>query len=123
MSSLPFIIASEDSLQATMKLLNNLLTAIAVSAVSAREAAVYYFPQDASLQGDASITPKVTPATARWLFANRLHLSQYYDLSGADASSLEKLSAIRGGKTYLFGKDAGDRVLLIVESIQDAQGK
>ena len=71
-------------------------------------------------------TPSISPNTARLLFAQRLGLSQYHSLEGADESTLHILNAYGGKQQQLFTHEehtrSNDRFLLIVEGITKPEG-
>ena len=109
-----------------MKLIVGLLwagTALEASLVSA-EALVY--TSDASPLPSKESLPSISPSTARLLFAQRLGLSQYHSLEGADETTLDVLNIYGGKQQQIFAHEERtrsiDRILLIVDGVANPEG-
>ena len=108
-----------------MKLIACLLwagTALEASLVSA-EAFVY--TSDASPLPSKESLLSISPHTARLLFAQRLGLSQYHSLEGADETTLDILNTYGGKQQQIFAHEERtrsiDRILLIVDGVANPE--
>lgn len=108
----------------TMKLLAGFLCIASGACAVAAEALIYTsdVPSPASRAG----TPSISPNTARLLLAQRLGLSQYHSLEGADKSTLDILNTYGGKQQQLFAHEehsrSNDRFLLIVDGVTKPEG-
>ena len=88
-------------------------------------AEAFVYTSDVPLSSNAE-TPSISPNTARLLFAQRLGLSQYHSLEGADESTLDILNTYGGKQQQLFTHEehtrSNDRLLLIVEGVTKPEG-
>lgn len=98
-------------------------TALQASLVSA-EALVY--TSDTSPLPLKESLPSIFPNTARLLFAQRLGLSQYHSLEGADETTLNVLNTYGGKQQHIFSREERkrsiDRILLIVDGVANPEG-
>ena len=66
-------------------------------------------------------SPSISPHTARLLFAQRLGLSQYHSLQGADQLTLDILNTYGGEQKPIFDRDetfqGTKKLLLVVEGV------
>ena len=71
-------------------------------------------------------SPLISPNTARLLFAQRLGLSQYHSLEGADEATLDILNTYGGRQQQLFRHEEPTsgigRLLLIVDGVANPKG-
>ncbi|KAL2057191.1 hypothetical protein ABVK25_002244 [Lepraria finkii] len=97
-------------------------TALQASLVSA-EALVY--TSDTSPLPLKESLPSIFPNTARLLFAQRLGLSQYHSLEGADETTLNVLNTYGGKQQHIFSHEERtrsiDKILLIVDGVANPE--
>lgn len=88
------------------------------------EATVYFLDKDTE-PSDAR-PPSVSPSTARLLLAQRLELSQYHSLEGADDSTVQYLNALGGTQKQIFlsgdQEETTQKLLVIVEGWENPKG-
>ena len=106
-----------------MKLLEGFLwTALGACSVAA-EALLYTSDMPPASRAG---TPSISPNTARLLLAQRLGLSQFHSLEGADESTLDVLNTYGGKQQQLFNDEqharSNDRLLLVVDGVTKPEG-
>ena len=103
-----------------------LISALSVGIIQAvtRDASVYTFGDSVSPPNDVAL---IAPETARLVLAQRLGVSQYHRLSGADDSTLDLLAQLGGRHNALFKDDRREdeirRILVVVEGIENPESK
>ena len=87
-----------------MRAVKALLSASFVSAACAAslEGLVYTFDRSVAPPPPGRKAPSVSPSTAGLLLAQRLGLSQYFSLEGADAAVIRSLNHFAGPQKPLF---------------------
>jgi hypothetical protein len=106
-----------------MRSLKVLLSAGIVSSVNAAwsGAPVYIFGEDSPSTSGVPSALSVAPSAASLLFAQRLGLSQYYNLGDVDDVTLQLLNRFGGAGPSLFGDDEKverrGKLFLMVEGI------
>ena len=89
----------------------------------AQEALVYTFSDSPARPNDIAV---IAPQTARLILTQRLGVSQYHSLSGADDSTLELVAQFGGTHNLLFKDEKKDeirRILVIVEGIENPESR
>ena len=108
-----------------MKLLIGFLWVSSALEACSVAAEAFIYTSDVPLSSKAD-TPSISPNTARLLLAQRLGLSQYHSLEGADESILDILNTYGGKHQELFTHEehtrSNDRLLLIVDGVTKPEG-
>ena len=112
-----------------MKLHASIFVAGAFSAVQAAifEAPVYIF-NDKSTASASHDLPSLSPETARLVLADRLGLSQYHSLLGANEFTIQHLNQLGALRSQHLLNDEPEqgrrsgRLLLVIEGIETPQG-
>ena len=109
-----------------MRLIAGLVWAGAALEASLISAQALIYISDASRLSSKAGSPSISPNTARLLFAQRLGLSQYHSLEGADESTLDILNTYGGEQQQIFAQDERppdpERLLLIVDGVSNPEG-
>jgi hypothetical protein len=68
----------------------------------------------------------INPATARLILAQRLGLSQFHSIAGADDEAIRQVDSYGGRNQQLFGwgshEESRARVMIVVEGVQEPLG-
>ena len=112
-----------------MRLHAGIFIAGAISAVQAAvlEAPVYIF-NGKSIASASHDLPSLSPETARLVLADRLGLSQYHSILGADELTIHYVNQFGGSRSQQFPNDApesahsSNRLLLVIEGVENPQG-
>ena len=109
-----------------MKLLLGLLWVSSALEACFVAAEAFIYISDVPPLSSKADTPSISPNTARLLLAQRLGLSQYHSLEGADESTLDILNTYGGKQQQLFTHEehtrSNDRLLLIVDGVARPEG-
>ena len=110
-----------------MKLIHTLLLpALAVTVYAAGEALVYTFDRatNPSLSTSTGVPATISPENARLVLAQRLGLSQFYDLGDADDETIRLLNQHTIPQAPLGEGDVEDvrRLMIIVEGVKEPGG-
>ena len=102
-----------------------LWASVAFNAYRVSAEALVYISEAASPPSH-EVLPSISPITARLLLAQRLGLSQYHSLEGADESTIEALNVYGVKETQLFGyeerREATEKLLVIVDGVSNPKG-
>lgn len=110
-----------------MKLIIGLFSACAAYQIyAASPKALVYTSEGSSKHLPSSESPSVSPTTARLLFAQRLGLSHYHSLDGADEDTIELINQFGGKHGQLFidrvERQPDQKVLVFVENVEHPEG-
>lgn len=69
-------------------------------------------------------TPSISSITARLLLAQRLGLSQYHSLNGADEAEIKLLNGFEGSREQMFldEETSSGKVLAFIENVEHPDG-
>lgn len=89
---------------------------------NARSAHVYLSGRDTT--AISTSREAVSPSTARLIFAQRLGLSDFHSLEGADEDALASLNAYGARQRRLFADEESrpSRAVVLVEDVKDLEG-
>ena len=109
-----------------MKWFAGLICAGTTLEASLTSAQALVYTSDASALQSKEALPSISPHTARLLFAQRLSMSQYHSLAGADESTLNVLNTYGGKQQQIFAHEERtrtiDKLLLIVDGVANPKG-
>lgn len=88
------------------------------------EAYVFMSPNGKFYSSSTRETPSISSITARLLLAQRLGLSQYHSLDGADEATIELLNDFEGSRQQIFldEEKSTERVLAVIENVEHLDG-
>lgn len=85
---------------------------------------VFTSPNGKSYSSSTRETPSISSITARLLFAQRLGLSQYHSLDGADEATVELLNGFESSREQIFLDEEKhtEKVLAFIENVEHPDG-
>ncbi|MCJ1468368.1 hypothetical protein MMC07_006996 [Pseudocyphellaria aurata] len=105
-----------------MLVLTGLICAGLVFRINASSPEAYGFtsPSGKSSSSSSNETPSISSITTRLILAQRLGLSQYHNLNGADEATIELLNGFEGSQEQIFFDEetSTEKVLAIIENVE-----
>lgn len=88
------------------------------------EAYVFISPNGNSYSSSTKESPSISSIAARLLLAQRLGLSQYHSLDGADEATIELLNRFEGSRDQIFldEEKSTEKVLAFIENVEHPDG-
>ena len=99
-------------------------TGLVLQINASHEAYVFTSPNGKSYSSSTKETPSISSVTARLLLAQRLGLSQYHRLDGADETTIQLLNSFKPFREQIFldEEKSTAKVLAFIENVEHPDG-